>query len=242
MFSVAGETRVVDKLLRFYKKSLRLVFVGVAVVGVLLGACAGSAVLRYSVAAAALTFLIAEVFIRTLLWRVFHGDLNINGTWNARTTYEKIMFPQEMQHAGIKPPELPRATDHEVRFAQDCLELAIAVAGGEDFPRFYSLALEMAKDRTGVRVRYAYEVEYDGRADMHCPENRAIGYEVMTVDEYEELSGCRERLAGLGVWKAKPIRMTGRFWHCAREGGVAYRGTAEFWRANAVEHKISEST
>jgi len=229
-----------DRLSRFYKTWLRFAFIGVAVLGVLLGASAGNTVARYSGTAAGLLFLVLEVLIGKWLWKVFHADLNIQGLWNARTTYEGVTVPKDLHRKGIEVLDLPRTSRHEARFMQDCLNLAIEVSGGADFPRFCSLAAEMVKDKTGVQVRYAYMVEYNQDTHTGCPEDKAIGYEEMTVDKYEELSGCRTLFAAMGLWKAKPIRMSGRFWHCAREGGVAYRGTAEFWRDEATE-STSES-
>ncbi|KWT85939.1 hypothetical protein [Candidatus Magnetominusculus xianensis] len=218
-----------ELLAEFYKKALRGAFILVAILAFLVGDKIGKDYYKYITSGAALFFILVELFINKILWKIWHGNLNISDEWEAITKYEKSI--------GIYPNkecclvQSTKESQHKTIFKQDCVTLAIELSGGQDFPHFYSLAIEMIKDKTALRVRYAYKVDYIN-SKLGCPQDTAYGYEEMAITEYEELKGWQWFLKKCRIIKAKPSRMTGRFWHCARECGNAYIGTVEFWRNN----------
>jgi hypothetical protein len=228
----------VENLRQFYKKALQYVFGATAFLGLLIGFNYHfpSDWLRYAITLGGLIFLAIEWAVRSHVWKVFHNDLNIAGKWDAKTTYEGVQIPAGKQGAPLF--KLPRAAEHTATFHQDCLTLAIKLDGaaGVDFPVFYSLAIDLEqKSEPGhlksTIVRYAYQVKYSTGAGSGCPGNEATGYEIMEVIDREKLSGMRALFAKVGICKARPTEMLGKFWHCATPDGAAYYGSAKFWRS-----------
>jgi hypothetical protein len=219
-----------ETLLRFYKKWMKYGFGVVAALTLFLGYEFPNNATKYIGFLVSLFFFVFEPLVSKWLWKIFYSDIDISGVWNARTTYEEMTLTSSLLPEGLPSYNLPKSFAHEIKFYQDCMELKIELSEGENFPRFFSIAANLTKSSVKTEISYAYEVEYHHESLSGCPENKALGIETMTIDRWKELNGIRKIISKIGICKAKPTRMQGRFWHCVRPGGIAYRGSAEFTR------------
>jgi|ERR1035437_9385309 hypothetical protein len=158
-------------------------------------------------ALAGVLFLCGEWFIRTKLWKWENKSLNFSGRWKGETSYDAVEKESVAVTAqGFKP----FAKEHEVLIDQDCLSIAIKPTD-QEFVSWYSIAMDM---RSADQIAYAYDVTYKNPGFPPT----AIGYEEMNV------TARRESYFGEG----RPIKLSGRFYHCAQGTAPLYRGSVKF--------------
>ena len=212
-----------EDLRRFYRIALRATAVSLAVLAAL-GAkhlaaiqIAGeadsliAAGIRIAISGTVIggTFWIAEWFIRTRAWKIFHPESDYDGYWSGTTTYTKLERETE---AVRRSDHLVHSVGHDVRIEQNCLGARLRPAKGQAFVKWESWALELlTKDKLG----YAYQVTYRREEKPRFPDS-AYGYEEMTAVEHDQ--------------RGRPTGLQGSFWHCNDGEGPRYSGTVVFQR------------
>ena len=149
-----------------------------------------------SAAAVGGAFLFVERTTRLKLWRIAYPELDFAGTWSGGTQYNE----QQLGETGSVPSFQPFTKNHQIRFKQDCLNIAVDYDETEDYHGWNSTVATLASDGDRVSLRYAYEVTYrkGERRDDRLP-SRSRGLEELSVVDSRE--GCR------------PNRITGTFAH-----------------------------
>lgn len=113
---------------------------------------------------------------------------------------------------------LPFRKDHEIRFKQDCLSVAVDYDETEDFHGWNStVATILVEEKGRVGLRYAYEVTYrDGQDRDPLLPRQSKGFEELFVVNSTE--------------GEQPTRLTGFFAHTVEDPAPRYSGTVEFVR------------
>lgn len=172
-----------------------------------------------SAAAVGGVFLWLEKRIRLHLWRIAYPELDFAGTWSGSTQYDH----QQVKATGDETTFAPFKKLHEIRFKQDCLNIAVDYDETADYHGWNSTVATLVTESKGrVGLRYAYEVQYrqGAQRDARLPVESKGLEEVFVVDSQK---GHR------------PRRITGTFTHTADGPRPRYSGTVAF------EREIEES-
>lgn len=166
-----------------------------------------------SAAAVGGMFFFVERTIRLKLWRIAYPELDFAGTWSGGTQYNEQQFGKVDDASDFEP----FSKTHDIRFRQDCLNVAVDYDETEDFHGWNSTVATLASDDGRVSLRYAYEVTYrqgELRDDRLPPRSRGLE-EVSVVDSREG---------------RRPGRITGTFAHVVDGPRPLYSGTVAFER------------
>ena len=111
----------------------------------------------------------------------------------------------------------PFTKDHDIRFVQDCLSVAVDYAETEDYHGWNSTIATLISEKGRVGLRYAYEVKYkEGKdRDLRLPVASKGLEEVFVVGHKDG---------------RKPNHITGSFVHTADGPRPRFRGDVVFHR------------
>jgi len=155
-------------------------------------------------------FLVIELFIRKLMWKLFYPGLNLEGEWIGETFYTQLEQPTSKT---TLEEFVKFSSKHDVYIQQDCLHISIKPSKGASFTNWGSIA---ATIDSNANMKFLYWVNYS--EDAKFP-NSANGYERLSATMFEG-----EKRKGM------PILLTGNFGHCTGAGKPIYSGKTIFIR------------